>query len=140
MPYEIPVWSKIRCCYGGIFLIIEKSRSSESSILFEFRFSFSFYPLSCSLSQTDYYLLVVDVPGDDVILIETFLVYKSHRQVEFLRQYSRSPGSSFVRRTHDCLLPVGNIFFDPSEIRLQFIWLSNKSLQIMMRHVLHFQR
>ena len=55
----------------------------------------------------------MDVTRDDVLFIEAFLVNESHREVEFLRQYSRSPGSSLVWRTDHSLLPVRDIFFDP---------------------------
>ena len=63
-------------------------------------------------------LLVLDVPGDDVLLVEALLVYEGHGEVELLGQDARPPRAALVRRADHRLLPVRNILLDPPDQKI----------------------
>ena len=58
-------------------------------------------------------LLVLDVPGDDVLLVEALLVDEGHGEVELLGQDARPPRAALVRGADHGLLPVRDILLDP---------------------------
>ena len=58
-------------------------------------------------------LLVLDVPGDDVLLVEALLVDEGHGEVELLGQDARPPRAALVRGADHSLLPVRDILLDP---------------------------
>ena len=71
-------------------------------------------------------LLVLDVPGDDVLLVEALLVYEGHGEVELLGQDARPPRAALVRRADHRLLPVRNILLDPPDNSILYQKLISK--------------
>lgn len=63
-------------------------------------------------------LFVLDVPRDDVLLVEALLVDEGHGEVELLGQDARPPRAALVRGADHGLLPVRDILLDPPDMTM----------------------